>query len=138
MIHHYRKTLKTYKKRMRVDSCPFCDENDRKKAVYEDDDLYVVPNLTKYDLWELHDVTEHLLLVPKRHLKSLSEANKRERSAIIDKIAEYESQGFNIYARGVGFVRRSVEHQHTHLIKATDKSPRFTMMVAKPYFLFKK
>lgn len=123
---------------MKRTDCPFCDEADRANAVYEDEHIYIVPNLTKYDLWELHDVTEHLLIIPKRHLKSLAEATKKERSLVIDKIAEYEAQGFSVYARGVGFVRRSVEHQHTHLIKTTDKEPRFAIMLMKPRLVLKR
>jgi len=56
----------------------------------------------------------------------------------MDKAAEYEAKGYNIYARGVGFVKRSVKHQHTHLIKVANKKPRFALFVQQPYYLLKK
>jgi hypothetical protein len=36
-------------------------------------------------------------------------------------VAEYERQSYSIYAREVGFIKRSVRYQHTHLIKVTNK-----------------
>ncbi len=138
MTHHYRKTLKLYKKRLNKDVCPFCQEAVVAEALYENDYLYIVPNLTKYDLWELHDVTDHLLVVPKKHHKSLETFTREERLALVDALARYEHEGYSVYARGKGFVRRSVEHQHTHLIKTSNKEPRFALMLTKPYVLFKK
>jgi diadenosine tetraphosphate (Ap4A) HIT family hydrolase len=135
-VHHYRKTVKQYHKRQQR-GCPFCDEKTLAKAVFKNDLVYVVPNLTHYDLWELHDVTDHLLVMPKRHVKSLQELTPEERLAIMDVAARYESQGYNVYARGVDFVVRSVEHQHTHLIKATHKRPRLAFYLRRPYFVVK-
>lgn len=137
MANHYRKTMQAYKARQKAKGCPFCNANTVAKAIYENEDLYIVPNLTKYDLWELHDVTDHLLIIPMRHVKTLSELSQKERMAIIDACAKYEAEGYSVYARGNGFVKRSVEHQHTHLIKTTNKVPRLTFFLQKPYCLIK-
>jgi hypothetical protein len=56
----------------------------------------------------------------------------------MDQVAEYEANGYNVYARGVGFAHRSVNHQHTHLIKVTNKKPRLAVFLQSPYYLFKK
>lgn len=56
---------------------------------------------------------------------------------MIDKISQYEDNGYHIYARPTNSVTRSVPHQHTHLIKTSDKSVRATFFLQKPYFLFK-
>ena len=136
-MNHYRKTTKKYFERQKAKSCPFCNEATLANAVKETSSMYIVPNLTQYDLWELHDVSEHLLVVPKRHVRSLQELTKKERLEIIDSIAEYEAQNYNVYARGVGFVGKSVEHQHTHLIKVDNKRPRVALFLRKPYFLLK-
>jgi len=137
-MYHYRKTYFKYKSRQKKGICPFCSEERLDKAVYQDDYIYIVPNLTKYDLWELHDVTEHLLIIPKRHIESLNELTNDEKLAIMNQVAEYESKGYSTYARGVGFIKRSVKHQHTHLIKVTNKEPNIAFFVKKPRFLFKK
>ncbi len=136
-MHHYRKTIKKYLERRKVPECPFCDSATLAKAVRETDAAYVVPNLTKYDIWEGHDVLDHLLVVPKRHVKSIRELTEAERLEIIDIIADYEDQNYSAYARGVGSATRSVEHQHTHLIKLHPKGPRLTLYLHKPYFLIK-
>lgn len=135
-MHHFRKTMKKYISRKSYD-CPFCKPETLAEAIYQDDHVYVVPNITKYDLWELHDVEEHLLLVPKRHVEDLASLDSKERLAVMDVMAKYEVKGFNAYARGVGFVKRSVKHQHTHLIKASNKRPRASIYIKKPYFLIR-
>lgn len=137
-MNHYRKTIHKYKSRQRSEGCPFCKPDTVANALFEDEFVYIVPNLTQYDLWELHDVEDHLLLIPKRHVEALGELNDNEKLAIMDKAAEYEERGYNIYARGADFVKRSVKHQHTHLIKVSNKKPRLALFLQQPYFLFKK
>jgi diadenosine tetraphosphate (Ap4A) HIT family hydrolase len=137
-VNHYRKTIRAYKKRQKRQDCPFCNADTIAEAVFEDEFIYIVPNLTKYDLWELHNVTDHLLIIPKRHVEALAELDSKERLAVMDAAADYESKGYNIYARGVGFIKRSVKHQHTHLIKVENTKPKFAVFVQRPYYLLKK
>lgn len=139
MPTHYRKTRKLYVKRKNASAeCPFCDSAKYDDAVYSDTYIFVIPNQTKHDVWELHDVDEHLLVMPKRHVRSYKELSDKERLAIINFIADYESCGYNVYARGVGFSKRSVEHQHTHLIKADNTPAKFSLYIQKPYLLIKR
>lgn len=137
-MNHYRKTIHKYKRRQRSEGCPFCSPDTVSSAIFENDLIYIVPNLTQYDLWELHDVEDHLLIIPKRHVETLGELSSPERLAVMDQAAGYEAKGYSIYARGVGFVKRSVEHQHTHLIKVTNKKPKIAIFLQSPYFLLKK
>ena len=137
-MNHYRKTFHKYKSRQGSKSCPFCGQDTISSAIFENDLIYIAPNLTQYDLWELHDVENHLLIIPKRHVETLSELSSAERLAIMDQAAKYEAMGYSVYARGFGFVKRSVKHQHTHLLKVTDKKPRFAIFIRSPYYLFKK
>src|SRR5882724_3879932 len=102
-MNHYRKTVRRYRAR-KSQECPFCKSTTLAEAIFENEFIYIVPNLTKYDLWELHNVVDHLLIVPKRHVESLHELNPKERLAVIDAAADYEIKGYNVYARGVGFV----------------------------------
>ena len=41
-----------------------------------DREAIIKANRVFYDVWELHDVTDHLLVVPKRHVHSLSELDE--------------------------------------------------------------
>jgi diadenosine tetraphosphate (Ap4A) HIT family hydrolase len=137
-MNHYRKTIHKYKSRQRTERCPFCNSNTVSKAVFENEFVYIVPNLTQYDLWELHDVEDHFLLIPKRHVDTLNELSQDERLAVMNVAADYESRGYSVYARGVGFVKRSIKHQHTHLIKVSNQKPRLALFSQRPYFLFKR
>lgn len=137
-MNHYRKTIHSYKSLQKNGGCPFCDSDTRASAIYENDLIYIVPNLTQYDLWELHDVVDHLLIIPKRHVESLDKLSGEERLAVMDSAASYEAKGYSLYARGVGFTKKSVKHQHTHLIKTTNKKPRLAVFLQKPYYLLKK
>ena len=137
-MNHYRKTIYTYKGHQKRAGCPFCRQDTIDNALFENDFVYIVPNLTQYDLWELFDVEDHLLIIPKRHVEKLNELSTAESLAIMEQAAKYEAEGYNIYARGVGFVNRSVKHQHTHLIKVTNKKPKIALFLQSPYYLFKK
>jgi diadenosine tetraphosphate (Ap4A) HIT family hydrolase len=91
-----------------------------------------------YDLWEFRDVLEHLLIAPKRHVESLLELTPEERADIMEIAARYEADHYDIYARGVASITRTVpKHQHTHLIKSADKPSKLAVYVTKPHFLFK-
>lgn len=138
MANHYRKTRKLYNKRRNDAVCPFCDQKTTTDIVYQNSLAFVIPNLTKYDVWELHDVHEHVMVIPKRHIETLADATDEEKLALMNIIADYESKGYSAYARGVGFTRRSVKHQHTHLIKADNKRAKFSLFIEKPYLLLKK
>lgn len=138
-MNHYRKTrVNHYLKHTKKPGCPFCRPETVSGAVSKNKLVMVIPNITFYDLWELYDVTDHLMVVPLRHIESLNDLTKEEKLAIMDVAAEYEEKGYSVYARGVGFVKRSQKHQHTHLIKAKNKKPRFALFIQKPYFLIKK
>lgn len=136
-MHHFRKTVKHYLSRQQVSGCPFCDKATLDKAVRQTKSVYIVRNLTQYDMWEGHRVIDNLIVVPKRHVASMKELSEQERLEIIDLIADYEEQNYSVFARGVGSVTRSVEHQHTHLIKVHHKRPKFVMFIRWPYWLFR-
>ena len=95
----------------------------------------IVPNRVMYDLWELRRVEDHLLVIPKRHVKGLGELTDIEKLDHVNLIAKYELNGYNTYARGVGSLQRSVEHQPTHLIKTYTKQAHGSIINKKPYFL---
>ena len=136
-MFHYRKNLKKYKNYPKSAVCQFCEEKIFKTAVEETKYAFVVPNRIFYDLWELRAVTDHLMIIPRRHVKSLHELNKLERADIIDLMCKYENQNYNVYARSKDSKQRSVGHQHTHLIKTHDKQARGLLNLQRPYVFIK-
>lgn len=136
-MNHFRKTLKEYQKNLLQTECPFCNKEVIDVSIRTDKYFYVIKNKPSYDIWELHSVAEHLLLLPKKHVASISELLPVEQQEMIKLISEYEAQGYSIYARGLNSPRRSVAHQHTHLIKIGGKQAKLSIFSRKPYLLFK-
>ncbi|HEY5140669.1 MAG TPA: hypothetical protein VIJ25_15350, partial [Methylococcales bacterium] len=138
LMYHYRKTRKAYAAFPKPVHCAFCDPVEMgAKAVQETKYAYVIPNRTFYDLWELREVRDHLLIIPKGHVGSLADISDAAKIDIINLIAQYERTDYNVYARAVTNKHRSIEHQHTHLIKTGNKAARFLLFMRKPYWLFK-
>lgn len=143
-MHHYRKTykqgynkLKTLDKQQEV--CTYCnDPTFKKRTVKETDTMRLIYIRTKYDIFEGRPVEDHFMIVPKRHIESLGESTEQEKLELLMLVSEYEIKGFNVYMRGAGSVSRSVEHQHTHLIKLKEKRTKFLLYIAKPYHLLQR
>lgn len=135
-MFRYRKSTKKYAHH-HDERCPFCYPP-QERVIKEATHYRILQTSFPYDIWEFRDVTEHYMVVPKRHVKSLGELNAVERADIMDVIAEYESQDFNIYARSRNSVQRTVAmHQHTHLIKTKNRHAKIAFYAKKPYILVK-
>lgn len=137
-MFHYRSSRQKYISFPAHDRCPFCDAQSKKESIAETKHTRIVKNRVSYDLWELRQVTDHLLLLPKRHVLSFSALTKEEKLDVITTIGEYEDRGYNVYARAPTNAQRSVPHQHTHLIKTEGPQGKFMLFIKKPYFLFKR
>lgn len=141
-MYHYRTTRNTYKKHNNSDkqitTCTFCREIEKAdKILHEGKTMFVLPNRVSYDVFEGRHVTDHIMVIPKRHIDSINDFTSEEASEFVQLIGWYESEGYNVYARGRGNISRSVQHQHTHLIKTDDKPTKALLFVKKPYFLIK-
>lgn len=138
-MYHSRKSFKKYRKNTKKNNdsgrCPFCDPNVQAEYEAETKLFFIKRNAIEYDFWENHPVEEHLMVIPKRHVENFLDMTPEERLEMMEVAAEYESKGYNIYARGVGSPRRTVAHQHTHLIKIGGELPRLLVRVEKPYML---
>jgi len=99
--------------------------------------MFVLPNRVSYDVFEGRKVTDHLMIIPKRHVEKFEDFTDEEALEFVRMSAKYEADGYNVYARGMGNVSRSVLHQHTHLIKTDANRTRAIFFVRKPYFLIK-
>ena len=141
-MYHYRKTRQHYKKLNKADKekdgCPFCRDLSG-EIVAESATMVVIPNRVSYDFFEGRSVLDHLMIIPKRHAESIHDFTEQEKLDMMDFAGEYETRGYNVYARGAGSITRSVKHQHTHLIKVDDtKRAKFIFHLQKPYILINK
>lgn len=139
-MFRYRNVEKHYKQLPKPARCPFCHPADiaERKILATTTHALVISAQPSYHLWEFRDVIEHLLVVPRRHVRSLGELSPQERLAIMDIICDYEQRDYNVYARSVHSVKRTVPlHQHTHLIKTHVRHPKAAVFIEKPYILFK-
>ncbi len=136
-MYHQRKTYKWYQQRKKLPGCPFCDPDEISYRIREETDLfYVILNNPPYYVWENHRVVEHLLVIPKRHADTLNDFTDEELLEYGRITGRYETNDYSVYARSDTSPRRSVTHQHTHLIKVDRKQPSFSVYVRKPYVLF--
>jgi len=140
---HYAKTRRTYMKNSKKDRthnhCAFCsDENLQSRVVEKTATMMVIPNRVSYDIFEGRKVEKHLMVLPIRHVESISDFTDEEKRDMVDILAKYEILGYSLYARGVGSISRSVKHQHTHLIKISNILPNISLYVRRPYILFHK
>jgi diadenosine tetraphosphate (Ap4A) HIT family hydrolase len=120
----------------KIKECPFCNlENER--IVKSGKHLSVINNIYGYDMWDLNGVISHLLIVPHRHIEGISQMSDKEKHELIGYISEYESLGYNIYARELNNSIKSVLHQHVHLIKTDQKTSKFFLFIKKPYIHFR-
>lgn len=112
------KKYHSYRTSHPVRGCQFCDfARGADHIVRTFQNFWIVENLFPYHIWDSAVATEHLLLVPKRHIESISEFSHDERVEYMAITAEYESTGYNIYARSPSSGQKTVPHQHTHFIK---------------------
>ena len=137
-MYQTRKTRNKYISYPKPQACPFCDPAEIEQyKVEETKHAYIIKNRTFYDMWEMQKVLDHLLIVPKRHVGSLSELTDPEKAEIVTLIGQYESTDYNVYARAVVSKGRSVAHQHTHLIKTDHKMSWLLFHIRKPYWLIR-
>jgi diadenosine tetraphosphate (Ap4A) HIT family hydrolase len=143
-MYRSRKTTKAYhstgphkhKDAVTNSTCPFC-VLDGRPVLTDAETMRVFTNKFPYEYWDNQGVIEHLLLVPKRHVESLSELTDAEKVEAMNLMAQYEAQGYSVYWRSKANTARSVSHQHTHLIKVDNVSPHLAVYSQKPYFVFK-
>jgi diadenosine tetraphosphate (Ap4A) HIT family hydrolase len=141
-MYHYRKTRNSYVHHnsgdKQLDDCTFCNEAKLKKNfVEEGKTMFVIPNRVFYDIFEGRKVLDHKMIIPKQHRESFDDFTAEEALEMLQTSAKYEKQGYNVYARGVGSIGRTVNHQHTHLIKTDNEPAKAFFYIRKPYYMIK-
>lgn len=132
-----RKSYRLFLKEPQRTSCPFCELPDKRTLVVKKH-LFIIKNIYPYDWWDFRKVTAHLMVVPKNHVESLQKLSLAALKEYWEVLIDYESQGYSISTRPQGSIRKSVAHQHTHLIKTGGPLTKFMIFIKKPYwFIFK-
>ncbi len=117
-------------------SCPFCDaQNQVEEIIAENKTMLVIRNRVSYDFFEGVPVSDHLMLIPRKHHINLGELNREEKMDYMEMLAKYESEGYSVYSRGEANHERSQPHIHTHLLMAKGGRARFLLYAEKPYIV---
>lgn len=86
------------------------------KVVEKFENFVVVENLFAYQIWDGFEVKKHYLVISKNFTETISSFSPAESKEYFEILAKYESKGFSIYSRAPQSLRKTVKHQHTHLI----------------------
>ena len=127
-----------YVAKHKVADCDFCEYHDSPEVVKEYPQFLVIPNLFPYTVWDGVNVLDHMMLIPKRHVTSMSNFTEEESLEHTKLLGHYEDQGYSVYARSHMNNLKSVPHQHTHLIKTGSKQKRVMLFVSKPHVLISR
>jgi len=115
------KNIKNYKKHKQTtpsDICVFClSKKGDESYVSSTKSFKILRNIFPYSTWDLQNVTDHLMIIPKKHTDTLNDLTTHEAIEYVNLLGSYESRGYNVYARSPGSGMKTVVHQHTHLIK---------------------
>lgn len=133
-----RKAEKIYKQHQQAyryaEECAFCNpDGENVKVDSETKSFYIIKNRFPYTQWDGQGVDDHLMVVPKKHTETLSDLTAEESVEFTQVLGSFENQGYSVYARAPVSNRKSVLHQHTHLIKLDQKNKPFLLVLNKPY-----
>lgn len=102
--------------------CPLCGDIANRDIVLSTPTMCIVKNDFPYYMFDGRTVNEHLMLIPKRHIKLLDEFNTEEEAEYWDLYLKYNNIGYSSMTRPTGNDRRSIPgHVHTHLIKLNNR-----------------
>lgn len=141
-MYRSRETTKAYKKELKNQKqtanpvCVFCDP-EPERIIETGQTMYVLRNKYPYQYWEHVNVTDHLMVVPKRHIESIGDLTNDEKVEAMDLFSKYESAGYNVYGRAKENHMKTMPHQHTHLIKIKGKHAKIALFIKKPYTVWK-
>lgn len=117
--------------------CNFCMFTEKSTQVVDSStSFWIIENIFAYDMWDGCGVTDHLMIVPKRHVQSLAGLDAIELQEYAQQLALFESDGYSIYARAPENITKSVSHQHTHLIQLNNKRKKILFYARKPHLMW--
>lgn len=131
----WHKHAKALRKQNKHKDCAFCGiDPSEDRYVRESTHFIIIRNIFPYSQWDGHDVVDHLLIVPKQHTDRLNTLPAEAAQEYLNLVSEYEDKDYSFYGRAPHSARKSIEHQHTHLIKIAGKHRNLLVYSQKPYF----
>ncbi len=128
------KVYKKYQAESNKESCPFCAiRKGDKQFLDETKSFKLIRNIFAYSIWDGQRVTDHIMIVPKKHTDKLEDLDSKEAIEFLKIIGKYEKRGYNMYSRAPSSKIKSVVHQHSHLIKTQGAPKKFLFLLRKPY-----
>lgn len=98
--------------------CVFCSATKQQKALHTTETMLVLKNDYPYSRFDGLEVKNHLMIVPRRHHKSIGVFNDMERKEYLHLVAVYHARGYATMTRSSTDTHRSVPaHLHTHLFR---------------------
>ena len=97
------------------------------------DHFLLVPSKFKYEIWDDHPVTQHYLIIPRRHVMSIREFSDLEKQEYVSLLSRYETEGYSFYSRAPSDPARSVTHFHTHLLMIGPELVDAMLYLHKPH-----
>lgn len=122
-----------YRKTLKGGECSFCELTKQRSLIRETKHFCVVKNIFPYSLWDYCRVTDHVMIVPKRHIVTLAKLTDGEKAEYVDLVQSLEESGYNIYARPADSNIKTVPHLHTHGIKTDNRRVRLLLFLSRPY-----
>lgn len=114
--------------------CEFCQiDKGSPQWISEKEHFKVIRNIFPYSFWDRAGVSDHVMIVPKEHVTSLKELTVSAKAQYTDILSDFETDGYNVYARPPTSIIKSVPHQHTHCIKPAGGPKKLVLFLKKPY-----
>lgn len=139
-MYRNRKVQKSYTQylKQKPAGCDFCklQKDTHAQVVRECRNFWIISNIFKYETWDNLNVLDHLMIVPKEHVVTLSKLPKDSLEEYVNLLKEYEPQGYSIYARSSSNLIKTVPHQHTHLLKLGDRRTKIQIFLQSPYIFW--
>ncbi len=114
--------------------CVFCDL-DQNIIVEKRDHFLIIKNIYPYGVWDLKEVEEHLMVVPKKHAEGFDEFDQESEEEYFEITKKYSIEGYDLFTRTTESSRKTQPHFHTHLIKTTGDTKKKLHFKSYPYFL---
>lgn len=131
------KFYKSYRMNHKKAACDFCNiDKNYSQFLKATRSFKVIRNIFAYSIWDGQEVSDHLMIIPKEHVDSLSKVTSAQAVELLKLISEYEAGGYNFYGRAPSSKIKSVVHQHIHLIKTVGQPKKFVFLLRRPYIRF--
>lgn len=114
--------------------CIFCEyKKSDVSFIRKTKSFKILKNLFPYSQWDGQGVLDHIMVVPIKHTDTLSDLTSHEAIEYVNLISSYESKGYSVYSRAPSSTRKTVFHQHTHLIKLDNQTKNLVFYLKKPH-----